>query len=304
MSTAYNAPGSGVSSERPLGKVNFGWIAEAFELFKANAGVWLVAILAIYAGSIVLSIIMQVVMLAGGMTTAMTMPPPRPGAFLTAPAITAFQVILFFFYYVILGVCSAYIMGSLYRMAVKQVRGEMITFSDIWSGGSVFVRMIGFTFLLGVVVFGAEAVCATPIALMIFRQHSSISAIVTVSLLTGLVVTIGGCVFGGLLLSAPALIADGEGIGDSLRRSIRGMRQDWLRAAGFVFVGGLLLSLGVMLTCGLGMFVLYPMWWLVSALAYRDMVGMPYRPAAPVPTYAPTAPQPGVWPPPPTNPAG
>ena len=40
MSVAYGSPTGGYA---PPGRVNFGWIGEAFELFKANAGVWIVS---------------------------------------------------------------------------------------------------------------------------------------------------------------------------------------------------------------------------------------------------------------------
>ena len=42
MSVAYGGPSGGYA---PSGKVNFGWIGEAFELFKANTSVWIVATL-------------------------------------------------------------------------------------------------------------------------------------------------------------------------------------------------------------------------------------------------------------------
>ena len=44
MSVAYGG-GPGGAGYAPNGQVNFGWIGESFDLFKANVGVWLVAVL-------------------------------------------------------------------------------------------------------------------------------------------------------------------------------------------------------------------------------------------------------------------
>jgi len=43
MSVPYGLPVGG--AYQPPARVNFGWISEAFELFKANVGVWLVSVL-------------------------------------------------------------------------------------------------------------------------------------------------------------------------------------------------------------------------------------------------------------------
>ena len=74
------------------------------------------------------------------------------------------------------------------------------------------------------------------------------------------------------------------------------MKGRWLSAAALVFVMGLLLTLSSLVVVGL--LVTVPMFFLLSALAYRDMIGMPGMVLPALPSYDP--PQAGVWPPPPT----
>jgi len=79
------------------------------------------------------------------------------------------------------------------------------------------------------------------------------------------------------------------------------MKQDMWNAGAFVLVLGLLVAVSI-IPCGLGLFVTLPMFFLVSALAYRDMIGMPGAVSTTgaygvPPGYG--ASQSGVWPPPP-----
>ena len=286
MSTLYGGP----AAYGPPRKVNFGWIGESFELFKANAGVWIVAVL--------VSVGVPALMggLIGGMIgfNAAAHPPPvsptfgGPGApFGSAgapfgggaspfgggspfnnPALggglpLGVNVGLRIFSWV----WTAFFYGGVYRMAVNQVRGRAISFGDIFSGGPTFLPMLGFSFVYGLAVGVGTLLCVVP-----------------------------GFLLAGLLLAGYALIADGAGIGDAISRSNDGMKADMWSAAGFVFVLGLLVLVSA-IPCGLGLFVTMPMFWLISALAYRDMVGMPGLAAPAGPVYG--QPQSGVWPPPP-----
>lgn len=71
MSVPYGMPAGGVY--QPPGRVNFGWIGESFELFKANAGVWIVATLLSLVPSIIGFIIGAVAGASGSVA------PPQPG---------------------------------------------------------------------------------------------------------------------------------------------------------------------------------------------------------------------------------
>lgn len=72
------------------------------------------------------------------------------------------------------------------------------------------------------------------------------------------------------------------------------MKAHWLPATGFVFVMVLLVYVSE-LPCFIGLLATIPMVFLVTALAYRDMAGMPNVLPLPALYHLPAAP--GVWPP-------
>lgn len=275
MSVAYGGPTSGYA---PPGRVNFGWIGEAFELFKANVGIWIVAVL-LSLVPIVLSFIVGAIY---GASTALSgnagqLPAPNPAdpaaAFTRAltgglpPGLSAVIRIVTAIY-------TAWLYGGIYQVAVKQVRGEMTSIGDLFSGGALMWKMLGFNIVYNLAVGIGFVFCVVP-----------------------------GFLIAGLLLPGAALIASGETVGNAISRSMDAMKRDMWNAAAFVFVMGLLVGASVLAFC-LGEFVTIPMFYLTAALAYRDMIGMPGlgAPASPygaAPYGAPPANTPGVWPPPP-----
>ena len=87
-----------------------------------------------------------------------------------------------------------------------------------------------------------------------------------------------------VLIPAYAVAADGVPAYRAVAQSIRAMSRQFFPAVSFVFSLGLLFTLVGTLTCLLGMLAFVPMSCIISALAYRDIVGMPptvYRDGAP-----------------------
>ena len=254
MSVMYGgAPGG--AGYQPAGRVNFGWIGESFELFKLNAGVWVLAVLAYF---FVPAIIGFIIGAAFGAANAVAGSAARPGGSLLNNGLPIGLNLL------IQGISlvyRAFISGGLYHMAVKQVRGEPISAADLFGGGRYFVPMLVFSILYGLAVFTGFLLLIVP----------------------GLLVV-------SLMIPAYAMIGDGVGFSEAISRSIDGMKRDMWNGVAFMFVMGLILLVSA-IPCGLGLFVTYPMFWLVSALAYRDMVGMPSLGQA-APGYG--APAPGV----------
>lgn len=295
MPQEYEAPG----------RVNFGWITESWQLFMANVGVWIGAMATFAALPIVLTVIFMAWMSVFLGPQASAPPPLPPGATVTSlrqlwtmampPQFAqTFQAELLLGLVMLL--YSAYLYGGLFRMAVKQVRGEPVTFRELFSGGPLFGRMLGAMVLLGIGAYGLEALIGLPsILLAVFRPHDMGTIIVSL-LLSFLVIMVLFLVLCGLLLPAFALMADGVGVFPALRRSIEAMKAQWLPATGFVFVLGLLIYASE-IPCGLGLLATIPMAFLISALAYRDLAGMPN--VIPPPALAFEPPRPGVWPPPP-----
>ncbi len=283
MSVPYGGPPGGSyppmsgGEYSPPGRVNYGWIGEAFNLFGKAAGIWILGVL-LYGitSNIVNGILVH------------TLPNPNyvasPGPFGqsqfqfgiqygTNSNVTLLgQVIGLLFAWLF----SSFQAASLYGVALKQVRGQSVAFGDLFSGGPCFVNVLLLNLALSVLyAAGIVALC------------------------------FGALVVGAFCLPATALAADGRSVGQALSESVAGMKKDWLAAAAFLLVLGLVILASV-IPCGLGLFATVPMVYLIGALAYRDMVGMPGAgipggQTAPAYGTAPGVwpPTPGSWPPPP-----
>lgn len=267
MSTAF-----GGGAYAPPRKVNFDWIGESWRLFTANAGVWILAVfVATLIPVLIGGSIGAVIGFSGGLPRPETPGSPFPSfsvGTLTGGLPPSLSIGLRVFNIV----WTAFFYGGVYRMAVKQVSGEAISAGDIVSGGPLFGRMLVFNIVYGLLMLIGGIFCILPAFIVM-----------------------------GLFLPGPALIAHGAGVSDAFSRSLDGMKGDWLTAAGLAFVVFLLILVSV-IPCGLGLLVTIPMYWLISALAYRDMVGMPNLPPPGGETYGYSEPAPphGVWPPPPS----
>ena len=278
MSVNYGGPpaggmpyGGGGAGYAPPGKVNFGWISEAFSLFQANIGVWIIAGLLSLVPLVFAAIIGAIAGASGAATAGAYSPTAaNPGAEFAQrlggggnPAVSLLIQIVSVVY-------RAWLYGGVYKAAVKQVRGESISTADLLSGGSMMLPMLIYNIVYSLAVGIGTVLCIVP-----------------------------GLLALGLLFPGFALIADGESFGNALSRSIDGMKRDMWMAAAFAFVMGLVIAVSA-IPCGLGLFVTVPMFYLVGALAYRDMIGMPTGAGGyGQPGFgAPAAP--GVWPPAPS----
>lgn len=266
MSIPYGVP---AGSSYPPRRVNFGWIGEAFDLFKANVGVWLIAVLLAFVPTLIGGIVGA----AAGAQGGVRQPEPGENPFSSGQLLTGGLPLGLSLALRIFGtVYGAWLSGGVYRTAVKQVRGELTSVGDLFSGGAVFLNMLAFNIVSGIAIGLGFVLCFLP-----------------------------GLLMAGLLFPGSALIADGESFSNAFSRSWNGMKQDVWNAAVFALVMSLLIIASV-IPCGLGLFVSVPMLYLVAALAYRDMIGMPGlgQPAAP---YGGASgvwpPAPGAWPPPP-----
>ena len=290
-----------------IGQIHYGWISEAWRLFSAQMGVWIVAMLVFAAPTVIFFIVfyamMWSTMFPGGFPpAAQTVPPPGSNPFAATTSMRMYSSMSGIFaveigFLLLYLLWSAYLYGGLFQMAVRQVRGLTIEIRDIFRGGRLFGRMLGAIFLLGFGAYGLEALCMAPFGVVLW-QHGPTGAMIGSGVLAVVLVIALMLVATGLLLPLFALMADGDGVLTALKRSIRAMKSVWPSAAGFVFVLGLLVYASELL-CGIGLLATIPMVFLITALAYRDMLGMPNMTAPPAPFY-PQA-EAGVWPPPPTT---
>lgn len=231
MSTVYGENGLTGTGYTPPKRVNFGWLGESWGLFRENAGLWIFAILiGAYAPLIFNAFVFgawhltthgahDFVHISRGLETGVSL--------LTLAYVT-------------------FIWSGIFRMAVKQVSGEPIAFSDVFSGASNFPSMLAFlivSYLL--IVVGS------------------------------FMVIIPGILAAGLLLPGFAMVASGEPVGSAIQKSFAAMWPERLMAMAFAFGLGLIVWLSS-LVFALGPLVTLSMYAIVSALAYRDMIGLPH----------------------------
>lgn len=307
MSTMYGGSGYGRPLRGPTGQATLDWISEAWTLFSQNAGTWIAAILVSAVLPLVIYMIASMGMglgMMGAIIAAQNSGKANPAnpfwLFGALPLAFILVVVVLGFLY------TPFMYGGIYGMAVKQVRGEPIALADIFGGGPVMLRMFGLVCLLYVGGLLLQFAFSTLPALALHLGGTAGGSSNTPGFPS---MAQGGAAIGflflylialfayyTLILPTLAMVADRKGVFAAIGLSVAGMAKDIGRGALVVFVLGLLLFISA-IPCGLGLFVTLPMLCLISAIAYRDMVGIDGMVASVTPVYG--APQTGVWPPPP-----
>lgn len=243
-------------------QLDFGWIGRAWELFRAQMGAWIGAMLILLLISLVIDIpaafltgyAQQFIDIIHAIRTNIPMPQPDPFARFGSDLLFS----------LIMGVVNVVLFGGAYRMAVRAGRGETVAATDILSG---------------------------------FR---SALPLIAVGLVTQVCSTIGiylcilpGFIIMALFMFAPLLVVDRRlGPLQALTESVNLLKSQWLLATAYYFVVTMLGGIGFFL-CGVGLLFTYPLLFLSVALAYLAVT----QPPPTVPDYG--QPAPGVWPPPP-----
>jgi hypothetical protein len=254
---------------RPMARLDFAWIGEAWRMFTALPGTWIGAV-ALYTLTLVL--VMAILAVPTGLYAYMvnlfrTIEASGGGA--TPPGMTPHgEMLRFLPFSLILAAVEAVLNGGMYRMAIRQYRGESINVGGIFSAFNVSWQLIVIALVLAMV---NEAV--------VFVQPN-----------LGWVVSI---ILEGLFFLAPLRIVDKrvgpiQALVDNLML-LRGQR--WL---GFFFYVFLYLIMILGSCCIVGIVVTLPLFILTQGVSYM-MMTEPRLPAAP--EYG--QPIEGVWPPPP-----
>ena len=259
-----------------LGKVNFGWISESWQLFATQSGVWIICALIYIAISVAAMMAIEFTMMFRGMIptiTALPAGPPGHTPWVMGSAIGIAELTI-----------SAFFGGGLLKMANKQVRGFPITASDLFSGKSTFLPLLACGLVLcmpcmilsGAVMYPMmQQMSHSPTAPTRFPLYGRLSIF-----LDELPLDIVPSVLMGLFWPAAALIADGDGLRRAFARSWQAMKSQWQMAILFMLVMTVIVSLSGLL-CGLSVFVAIPMLVIIASLMYRDMIGMPRGEAPP-----------------------
>ena len=223
-------------------KVDFGWIGEAWQIYQKAWISWLLLYLVTIPFGVV-SILYTLPQLKASVALIRSM---SAGISVVPPAQTFSYQITTWLLDIASFIVVIFISSCASDIALRQVRGERIEPGSIFRGLRNALQMFLYWILFYIAVLVGELGCC-----------------------------IGINVSMGLLLPGFAMIADRESAGDTVTKSFARMKGDWLNAALFSFVYGLLSFLVIILTLDIASFILGPMTFIISALAYRDMVGFP-----------------------------
>lgn len=271
-------------------RIDFGCIGQGWALFKVQSGVWMGAILLcflIYVGLWVLLAIPT-----GGLTQfqrafsyGLTHPSPQPSYFHPAPTVGAYErLTLRQVCEILLAGVNAVLTGGLYRMAIRQKRGETISMFGLFSALPQSLPLFSAGIVVPAMLGCWEGVCLWPLHRFLPRTSVSVTGNVYLALTT---------LLDGVLMFAPLLIVDaGANAGEAIAGSLRLLRGQMLRGVWFYIVASFVGGVGFVL-CGVGMLATYPVFLISIVLAYLALS----PPAGGTPELDP-APA-GVWPPPP-----
>ena len=258
----YGSGNPGNPEYRPSPKVRFEAIGEAWQMFTQQMGTWISALLILFG--IIFAVYMVfgfgvfgLLIAAGGSRHA-----GEAGAALGMLFLAELVMGL------VMLTIAAYMTGGLIRMALKQVRGAPISISDLFSGGDVFLPVLGATLLCALAAGAASLLFVIP----------------------------GWIVAGLLFLTIPLIVDQKMGVIEAMTTSWNALKSDWLMATLFALVMPLIAGLGA-LACGVGALFTYPLLYLGMAVLYRD-----FFMNAPTSQFNPSMPYPpptgGNYPPP------
>jgi len=232
--------------QRVSPQVRWEWIGEGWKMFTDQ---WLTWVLMQLVFFLIVSVVMAPFLLII-FAVASSMSDSGGG--------TAIIILLYPVMYLAIILVSTWLLSGLYGAAFRQLRGGQLAIGDLFSGTPYFLRVLGASLLMGIMIGIGGALCVIP----------------------GLIVA--GLVF----FTIPLVVEGNQGPIDAIRNSIELTKQEWLMFAVFAFVLGLLAQAGAIL-CGVGALATFPLLFLTHAVAYRDCVGVSgargFTPAMPPP---------------------
>lgn len=143
------------------------------------------------------------------------------------------------------GLLSLLFYTGMFKMALRQMRGEPIVFSMLFSNSRAMFPFFQYALVLGLVSLAGAAICIVP-----------------------------GVIALALLAPGLAMVIDRSSVGPALSASVAAVKRDWLHASLWMFVFLALLFVGTGCTLGIGGIVFGPLYVIFVTIMYRDMVGM------------------------------
>jgi uncharacterized membrane protein len=232
---AYNAPippptGGPMMSPSGPAQIRFDVIGEAWKMFQANSGAWVAAMVVYFVIIIAVSAFFGVVM--GGSAS------PMPGR---APSEAMPNIPMMIISQILQTALFTLLMGGMFRMAIKQVRGETPSVGDLFGVGDVLLNLIVASLLTTLAYFLGILLCVIP----------------------------GLLAIGGLMFTFPLVVDKRLGAIEAMTQSWAALKGQYFMAFLFMFVLGIVASVGALL-CGIGIVITYPLYPLAIAILYRD----------------------------------
>ncbi|MFN0084463.1 MAG: zinc-ribbon domain-containing protein [Blastocatellia bacterium] len=215
------------------------WIGAGWQMFVDRWQVWVLQMLIMFALFAVPLVPFYGMMFAAQLGAAQSGAPPEPPVFM----------IPFMFIMVPLMIGGmAFLWAGFWKTALKQVRGEPISVRDMFSGGDVFLRVVGAIIAVGILTLIGAIACILP----------------------------AFAVMGMLFFTLPILIDKDLDISSAISMSYELTKQNWLMFTLFALVVSILASIG-QVACYVGLLVTYPLQFTIVAAAYRDLFGVSGR---------------------------
>jgi uncharacterized membrane protein len=225
--------GSG-GSNSPVPSIDFDNITKAWNLTREKQGIW--------AGALLVMFLILLAMNVGSYLADLTLTGnatsnPRDR---TAEQVTL-SATLQFISSILYAAVNAFFMGGLFKMAFKQLRGESLEISDLFTGRDLFLPLWGASLLISLGVSAGMLFCLLP-----------------------------GLLLSGLWMFTIPLIVDKRmGVLEAMGKSFETLRPHMWSAVGYQIVVGLISALGVLL-CGIGIIFTAPITYLAIAILYRQ----------------------------------
>ncbi|MDQ3009966.1 MAG: zinc-ribbon domain-containing protein [Acidobacteriota bacterium] len=212
------------------------WIGEGWQMFAEKWKVWVVQMLVVFLVFAIPFVPFYLMALAIQLRASQTNEPPQlPEMFL--PLMVVLMVVALF------GV--AFFWAGLYKTAFKQLRGEPISVRDLFSGGDVFLRIIGAFIVLTILGILGLALCILPYFVVLGALHFTI----------------------------PLIVERNLSVGEAISASYNATKSNWFMFVLFVLALSALASLGAF-ACYIGLVVSYPLYFTITVIAYRDVFGV------------------------------
>jgi hypothetical protein len=249
-----------------LPKVRLGeWISEGWNMFAAEWKVWVLDALILSLVTVVPIIGVYVLMLFFAAASV------GSGA-----GVGFLMVALIFMVVVLIAVLATYLVGGMYHTAFKQLRGEPISTSDLFSASERLPAVLGASIIVGILSLIGALLCIIPAFI----------------------------VAGALYFTVPLVVERRMRVMDAIQASRDITRGDLFMFVLFAFVVSLIAQAGSYL-CYVGLLITWPLHYTIAAVAYRDCFGVAgarsfASKAAPPNAYG--APPPSGYPAPPLQP--